>query len=113
LVTGTWYNLWALLCIHRETEALSASTYRRCYATALEWLPELNAQPLTWLLDALQGAGYPPEEPLVQRGLARLLSLQGTSGLWADQEDSTVETTITALRLLLDYGQIPMPGSCS
>ena len=108
LVTGTWYNLWALLCVHRHMGTLSASAYQRCHDRALEWLPKLAAQPLTWLLDALQGARYSEDEPLVEQGLTRLLNLQGASGLWADEKHSTVETTITALRLLLDYGSIPL-----
>jgi hypothetical protein len=108
LVTGTWYNLWALLCLYPQIDRLSQSQYQRCHARALEWLPNLEAQQLTWLLDALQGAGYSEDEPLVQQGLARLLNLEGASGLWADEKYSTVETTITALRLLLDYGSIPL-----
>jgi len=106
LVTGTWYNLWALLCIHPAIIELTTSQYQRCYAKALDWLPHLGAQPLTWLLDALQGAGFSSEEPLVARGVARLLTLQSEDGVWRDPHYSTVETTITALRLLRDCGKL-------
>lgn len=99
LVTGTWYNLWALLCLLRRDDVL----YSRCHAKALEWLPRLDLQPLTWLLDTLQGAGFSIDEPLVTQGIARLKSLQNEEGFWIDSEYSTVETTITALRILRDY----------
>ena len=105
LDTGTWYNLWALLCLNPVTIGLSTSQYQRCYVTALDWLPHLGPQPLTWLLDALQGAGYSAKEPLVETGIVQLLALQGDDGLWSDPH-TTVETTITALRLLHDYGKL-------
>jgi len=108
LVTGTWYNLWALLCLHPTAIGLSISQYQRCYAMALDWLPHLEAQPLTWLLDALHGAGFLVDEPLVARGIARLQTLQGEDGTWPDSHYSTVETTVTALRLLRDYGNVPV-----
>jgi len=75
LITGTWYNLWAILCIYPLFGRLSASQYQRCYAAALDWLPNLDPQPLTWLLDALQAAGFAKEEPLVTQGITRLLDL--------------------------------------
>lgn len=43
------------------------------------------------------------DKPLVAKGMARLLTLQNEDGVWADARYSTVETTITALRLLYDY----------
>jgi hypothetical protein len=104
LVTGTWYNLWALLCLYPIVGRLSASQHKRCYTTALEWLPNLEVQPLTWLLDALQGAGFTKAEPLVSEGIARLIDLQGENGLWVLKPNSAIETTITALRLILDFG---------
>ena len=67
------------------------------------WLPDLEAQPLTWLLDALHGAGFSPHEPLIARGVARLLVLQGQDGTWPAAR-ATIETTVTALRLLRDGG---------
>lgn len=103
LVTGTWYSLWALLCLYPEINQLSAAQYQRCYARALDWLPQLEAQPLTWLLDALYGAGYTMDEALVAEGMARLLTLQNEGGVWLDARYSTVETTVTALRLVCDY----------
>jgi hypothetical protein len=113
LVTGTWYNLWALLCIYPATAGLGESQYQRCYATALDWLPDLEAQPLTWLLDALHGAGFSADEPLVTKGMARLLTLRGEAGTWSDPTYSMLETTITAWRLLHDYEARPamnLPG---
>lgn len=106
LITGTWYNLWALLCLQPTTIGLSVSLYQRLHATALEWLPHLGAQPLTWLLDALDGAEFSVEDPLVEEGVARLLTLQSEDGIWPDPHYSTVETTITALRLLRDQGKL-------
>lgn len=47
LVTGTWYNLWALLCIYPGATDLSAAQCERWCETALDWLPHLEAQPLT------------------------------------------------------------------
>lgn len=107
MVTGTWYNLWALSCIYSKSPKLSLALYQRCYATALDWLPDLEAQPLTWLLDALHGAGFPSDEPLIAKGTARLLALQRKDGAWQAPDDSTLETTVTALRLLYDYGYTP------
>ena len=104
LVTGTWYNLWALECLYPKSPGLSAALYWRCHATALDWLADLDAQPLTWLLDALHGAGFPVDDPLIANGLDRLLALQGEDGTWQARDDSTLETTVTALRLLHDYG---------
>ena len=103
LATGTWYNLWALLCINRTVADLNSSQYQRCHRKATEWLPSLEAQPLTWMLDALHGAGFPAKEPLVTRGVTRLSSLQREDGSWSDSQ-AVVETTVTALRLLRDYG---------
>jgi hypothetical protein len=103
LVTGTWYNLWALLCIHPVATELGDVQYSRCYATALDWLPNVDAQPLTWLLDALHGAGFLADEPLVMNGIAHLLTLRSEDGIWSDPCYSTVETTVTAVRLLRDY----------
>jgi hypothetical protein len=103
LITHTHFNLWALLCLSRSPIGLSGSVYQRYYAIALDWLPELDAQPLTWMLDALQGAGFTADEPLVAQGLARLSSLQSESGAWPDPR-TPAETTVTALRLLHDYG---------
>ncbi len=103
LVTGTWYNLWTLLCIYPEVAQLSAAQHRRGYVQALDWLPRLEAQPLTWLLDALHDAGYPADEPLVRKGMARLLALQDENGIWSDARYSTIETTVTAVRLIRDY----------
>jgi hypothetical protein len=44
LVTGTWYNLWALLCSYPAEIGLSDAQYRRGYAKALDWPPHLDAQ---------------------------------------------------------------------
>jgi hypothetical protein len=37
LATGTWYNLWALLCIYPEVTQLGVALYERCYAKALDF----------------------------------------------------------------------------
>ncbi len=99
LITGTWYNLWALLGLYPADVGINTSLYDRCYTKALEWLPHLSAQPLTWLLDALLGAGYSAAEPLIKKGIAHLQTLQNKEGIWATPH-STVETTVTAVKLL-------------
>ena len=81
---------------------MSSAIYERCYAKALEWLSDLEAQPLTWLLDSLQGAGFSTEELLVEKGIARLKAQQNEDGTWKSGQ-TTVETTVTAVRLLSDY----------
>jgi|GEM_PF-474877 len=111
LITGTWYNLWVLLCLYPEGIGLRSELYQRCYATALEWLPSLEAQPLTWLLDALRGAGFSADDPLVAKGMDRLLALQSEDGTCRSASDSAIETTVTALRLLHDYGFMHVSGS--
>jgi hypothetical protein len=103
LVTGTWYNLWALLCLCPALTGLSGTILRRCYAQSMDWLPHLGPQPVTWLLDSLHGAGYPKEEPLVAAGMSRLAAVQHEDGTW-QHPHTHVETTVTALRLLHDYG---------
>jgi hypothetical protein len=102
-VAGTWYGAWALLCLYKYDIGPRESLYIRCHEYTRDWLPRLKSQPLTWLLDALHGAGFSVEEPLVENGIARLLTLQSEDGSWPDTEYSTVETTVTALRLLRDY----------
>jgi len=82
---------------------LGAALYQRCHAQALHWLPHLASQPLTWLLDALHGAGYSVDEPLVTKGMARLCALQDENGIWSAARYSTVGTTVTAMRLLRNY----------
>jgi len=108
VVAGTWYGPWSLLCLYQDNIGMSKSLYKRCYEYALDWLPRLKSQPLTWLLDALQGAGVSVNEPLVIRGIARLKSLQNETGGWPDPQYSVLETTVTALRLLRDYGTVPV-----
>lgn len=103
LVTGTWYNLWALLCLYPFESGFPPSLYTRCYEKAVDWLSHLDAQPLTWLLDALQGAGFSKDEQLIVQGMSRLKTLQDEEGVWADSKYSAVETTVTAVRLLKDY----------
>ncbi|MBU7026670.1 MAG: hypothetical protein HXS48_06980 [Theionarchaea archaeon] len=100
LVTGTWYNVWALLC--SPATVRMGSLYDRCYAKAVKWIPHLEPQPLTWFLDACHGCGYPKDEPLVAKGIQRLQTLQNEEGAWPAH--ASAETTITALRLLYHYG---------
>jgi hypothetical protein len=107
LLTGTWYNLWTFLCLYSEDVGLSTSRYERCRERALSWLPDLKAQPLAWMLDALHGARFSSDDALVVKGLARLRVLQTDDGVWPDRRYSTVETTVTALRLFHDYEAEP------
>ena len=106
LVAATWYGPWALLCILKLSSQLNYSLYQRCYEYSLGWLSRLDSQPLTWLLDSLHGAGFSYEEILVKKGITQLLSLQNDDGTWSDPHYSTVETTLTALRLLYDYEKL-------
>lgn len=46
--------------------------------------------------------------PLVARGMARLLALRREEGTWELPGDPTIETTMTALRLLHNWGS-PSP----
>jgi hypothetical protein len=100
IVTGTWYNVWALLC---SPAALRLGPlYQRCHTKAREWIPHLDPAPLTWFLDACQGAHFPKNESLVTEGLHHLLLLQNEEGFWPDPH-APVEVTITAVRLFNDY----------
>lgn len=103
LVAATWYGPWALLCVLKFLRELNETLFQSCYDFSLKWLSRLDAQPLTWLLDSLHGAGFSSEDILVKEGITRLLSLQKDDGTWPDPQYSTVETTLTALRLLYDY----------
>ncbi|MEW6228591.1 MAG: hypothetical protein AB1700_11015 [Bacillota bacterium] len=91
---GSWDYTPGELCEERV-----GSFYSRCHDKAMSWIDGLRPQPLTWFLDALQGAGFPSDEPLVVRGVARLLSLQQDDGTWQEPA-SQVETTVTAIRVL-------------
>ncbi|MBI4757627.1 MAG: hypothetical protein HY783_01265 [Chloroflexi bacterium] len=106
LVAGTWYGVWALLCLDQDDIGVSESLCQRCYEYTVDWLPRLESQPLTWLLDALQGSRISVNEPLVIRGIAHLKNLQNKEGIWPDPKYSTVETTVTALRLLREYRSV-------
>jgi hypothetical protein len=110
LVTATCYNLWALLCIDPEGSRFGTSLFRRCSETAADWLIKLEAQPLTWLLDALKSAGYPAEQPLVAMGMKRLLALQDENGIWPSAHGATAETTVTAIRIIHGNGATSAPG---
>jgi hypothetical protein len=101
LVTGTWYNVWGLLCSPAR-ERLGDPLYKKCYTKALEWIPHLKALPLTWFLDACHGASFPVDDSLVSKGLSQLVGLQNEKGLWPNPQ-APVETTVTALRLLHNY----------
>jgi hypothetical protein len=56
------------------------------------------------MLDALHGAGYSGDDPLIAEGVARLPALRDETGAWPDPS-APVEVTVTALRLLRDYGK--------
>jgi len=101
LITGTWYNLWALLCLYPADVGINTSLYDRCHTKALEWFPHLSAQSLTWLLDALLGAGYSAKDLLIKKGIAHL-HLQNKDGIWVTPH-STVETTVTAVKLFRQF----------
>jgi hypothetical protein len=96
LVARTWYNVWALLCIYPEVTRLGVALYQLCHAQALLWLPHLASQPLTWLLDALHGAGYSVGEPSVTVGMARLRALQDENGIWSAARYSTLPCSRSA-----------------
>jgi hypothetical protein len=108
LVTATWYNLWALLCIYPEGSPFGAEFYQRCSTTALDWLPEVEAQPLTWLLDALHGSGHAADELLVTMATNRLVTLQNENGIWPSTQGTLAETAVTAIRLI--YGNRVAPN---
>jgi len=46
------------------------------------------------------------DEPLVEKGIARLMTLQNEDGAWPDPH-ALAETTVTALCLLRDYWSAP------
>ena len=100
IVTGTWYNVWALLCSPAAVHL--GPLYQRCRTKAHEWIPHLQAGPLTWFLDACQGAHFPNNEPLITEGLHQLVNLQNEEGFWPDPH-APVEVTVTAVRILTEY----------
>jgi hypothetical protein len=102
LLTGTWYNVWAVLCSPAASR-LDDQLYTRCCKKAAEWIPHLGALPLAWFLDACEGGGLPADNVLVKKGIARLSVLQNEEGVWPNPH-SPIETTVTALRLLKTYG---------
>ena len=100
VVAGTWYGVWALLCLNSYDINLNKSLYNRCRKYTLNWLPKLPSQPLTWLLDSLLAAGYSLDDEIPKKGIMYLKSLQNENGLWEDLKYSTIETSITAIRII-------------
>ncbi len=102
-LAGTWYGPWAVLCLFPFNEDLPKSLYEKCYNYALDCLPKVYPQALTWLLDALNGAKFPVIDSLIKKGIQRLKNLQNKQGLWNDSQYSTIETSITAIKLIRIY----------
>lgn len=100
IVAGTWYGPWALLCLNSYDINLNKSLYNRCREYTLKWLPKLPSQPLTWLLDSLLAAEYSLDDEIIKKGIMHLQSLQNENGLWDDTKYSTIETSITAIRII-------------
>ncbi|NIQ06590.1 MAG: hypothetical protein GWO20_12945 [Candidatus Korarchaeota archaeon] len=103
LVAATWYGPWTLLSLYPFDVDIDESLLRRCREYTRKWIPNLETQPLTWLFDALHGAGYPAQDSIVEKGVSKLKKLQNAKGIWPDPKYSTVETTITAIRLITEY----------
>jgi hypothetical protein len=103
IVAGTWYGAWTLLSIYPYEIGLPKSLFERCYNYSLNWIPKLPSQPLTWLLDALIAANYPFHDDLLENGLKYLKILQNINGIWEDKKYSSIETTITAVRIIELY----------
>lgn len=100
IVTSTWYNVWALLCSPAVTRL--GPLYDRCYKKALAWIPHITPLTLAWFLDALDGAHFPRDEPLLVKSIEQLSTLQNEEGAFPDPH-APVEVTMTALRLLHTY----------
>jgi hypothetical protein len=103
IIAGTWYGAWALLCIYPYEIGLPKSLFERCYDYSLNWIPKLPSQPLTWLLDALITSGYPFHDDLLKNGIEYLKKLQNKNSIWEDKKYSSIETTITAVRIIELY----------
>ncbi|MFX1501736.1 MAG: hypothetical protein ACFFDH_12295 [Promethearchaeota archaeon] len=100
IVAGTWYSAWALLSLYPYEIGMPKTLYKQCYDYSLNWLPKLPSQPLTWLLDALFGAGYSFNYELTMKGIKHLKELKSPQGIWDDKKYSITETTITAIRII-------------
>src|SRR5438445_403986 len=80
-------------------------------ATAMQWMHHLRpevwtADRLAEALSALYLAGLPADDPFVDGGLARLLTLQRPDGGWSsdDGADRDVDLSLRASGVLLAYG---------
>lgn len=104
-LAGTWYGPWAVLCLFPFNVDLPESLYKKCYNYSLDRLPKVYPQALTWLLDALNGAKFPVKDSLIKKGIQRLKNLQNKQGLWNDSQYSTIETSITGIKLIQIYSK--------
>ena len=107
-VAGFRIATWIALSVFAQLEGLENEAVQKSLKLVEEWLKEedTDASFLNWYLMCLQDAKFPRKHPLVQQCLKRLVKLQQKNGSWTSVDGGRymVPTTITALKLLRDYG---------
>lgn len=111
---GLPHTTWFALALFARVEGITAKVVQQA-AASLASIPidRWDAAQLASLLDCLWDAGFGRWDPLVDVGLQRLLALQSAEGGWGSEDNPAagVETTLRALRVLLNYGVPAIPGS--
>lgn len=97
-VTGTWY------CVGFAVQSCCSDTggIVRPLLQKSTGIPHLTPLALTWFLDALDGAHFPRDDPLLVNSIEHLSTVQNEEGAFPDPF-APVEVTVTALRLLRIY----------
>jgi hypothetical protein len=107
-VEGYKIATWIALSVLAQLEGIENETVQKSLKLVQEWLEEedVDASFLNWYLQCLSQVKIPKNHPLVQKCLEKLVKLQQENGSWAsvDGERYIVPTTITALKLLRDFG---------
>ncbi|MFP3985018.1 MAG: prenyltransferase/squalene oxidase repeat-containing protein [Candidatus Bathyarchaeia archaeon] len=107
-IAGFRIATWIAISVFAQLEDLEKETLRKSLQLFEEWLQKekTDASFLNWYLECLLDAKIPQNHPLVQKCLKKLVKLQQRNGSWtsADGAKHTVSTTVTALKMLRNYG---------
>jgi hypothetical protein len=107
-VAGYKIATWIAMSVFAQLEGLDNETVQKSLKLVETWLQEEDIDPsfLNWYLACLHDAKISHNHPLVQQCLERLVKLQQENGSWTSVDGGRyiVPTTITALKMLRDFG---------
>jgi len=110
-VEGPQIATWIAIAIFGMLEGSESPYVRKALAVVERWLaeePEEDSSFLCWYLECLSCAGMPRGHAIVRKCLKKLRTLQNKDGGWksADGARYNVSTTINALKLLKQFGEL-------